>query len=206
MTNVSWQVRGEYFEACSCDYLCPCVPSNLTAQPTKGHCDVGLVFHIDQGAFGNVALDGLNFVVVAHTPGVMMNGDWTVGVILDERASDEQAEALTGIASGQAGGPMAALAPLLGTFAGLERKPIEFKKDGMSRSVSVPGMLDQAVEGVASLSAEGDTLYIENAAHPANTRLALATASRGHIHAFGIDWDETGGKTNGHFAPFEWHS
>ncbi len=204
MTASSWYVVGEYFEACSCDYLCPCIPSNLGAQPTQGHCDVGLVFHVEHGHSGDVSLDDLNFVVVAHTPGVMGSGDWTVGLIIDERASSEQTDALASIASGQAGGPIAALGPLIANFGGIERRPIEFKKDGMSRSVSVPGMLDEAVEGVPSLVVEGDPLYIDNVAHPANSRLALATASRAHIHAFGIDWDETSGKTNGHFASFDW--
>lgn len=205
MTAISWQVSGEYFEACNCDYLCPCIPSNLTAKPTHGHCDVGLVFHVDQGHSGDVSLDGVNFVIVAHTPGVMADGDWAVGLIIDERASHEQAEAIAGIASGQAGGPMSGLSPLIGTFSGIERKPIAFQANGMSRSISVPGVIDQAVEGVPSAAAEGEPLYVENTIHPANSRLALATASHAHIHAFGIDWDETSGDTNGHFARFEWH-
>jgi hypothetical protein len=178
--------------------------SNLTATPTKGHCDVTLAFHIDHGHAGGVSLDDLNFIVVGHTPGVMGAGDWTVGLIIDERANDEQAQALAGIASGQAGGPMAGLAPLLGSFAGIERKPISFSKSGMSYSVTVPGTVDQAIEGYPSPVVEGEALFLDNTVHPANARLALATASRAHTHAFGIDWDETSGKTNGHFAPFDW--
>jgi hypothetical protein len=206
MTNTSWQVRGDYCETCSCDFVCPCVPSNFTAAPTRGHCDVGFVFHIDQGHFGDVSLDGLNFVVVTHTPGVMGNGDWTVGLIVDERASAEQADAITAIASGQAGGPMAALGPLIGTFAGVERKPIDFRKDGLSRSASVPGMVTEQLTGVPSPVAEGQPLYLENTGHPVNSQIALATAAEGHIHAFGIDWDESSSKTNAHFAPFDWRS
>jgi len=166
---------------------------------------VAIAFRVDQGQFGNVSLDGLGFVVVAQTPGVMGEGNWTVGLIVDERATSEQADALTAIASGQAGGPMAGLAPLIGTFAGVERKPIEFTVEGMSRSISVPDLLDQAAEGVPSPVAEGEPLYIDNTLHPVNSRLALATAPRSHIHAFGIDWDATGGKTNAHYASFAWH-
>jgi hypothetical protein len=206
MTNGSWHVSGDYFEACSCDFLCPCVYTNMTAKPTQGHCDVGLIFHVNHGHSGDVSLDGLNFAVLAHTPGIMSEGNWTVGLIIDERASDAQTEALTGIASGQAGGPMANLGPLLGNFAGMERRPIEFKKNGMSYSVSIPQMVDEAVEGVPSPIAEGEPIYLDNTVHPANSRLGLATASRGHIHAFGIDWDATSGKANGHFAPFDWHA
>jgi hypothetical protein len=200
-----WSVSGEYFETCSCDFVCPCFASNLAAEPTQGFCDAALVFRVDRGQLGDISLDGLAFAMVLQTPGVMGHGNWTVGLIIDERASSEQAEALTTIASGQVGGPPAGMAPLIGTFAGVERSPIEFTMDGMMRSVSVPGMLDQAVQGVPSLVADGEPLYVDNTAHPANTRLALATALRSHMHVFGIDWDATSGKTNGHFAPFEWH-
>src|SRR5437763_10645188 len=142
MSTESWHVSGDYFEACSCDFLCPCIYTNLSATPTQGFCDVGLIFHVDHGQAGAVSLDGLNFVVLASTPGPMGEGQWKVGLIIDERASEEQTQALTGIASGQAGGPMANLAPLLGEFAGVERGPIEFHKDGMSHSVSIPGMIE----------------------------------------------------------------
>jgi hypothetical protein len=135
----------------------------------------------------------------------MIDGDWTVGVILDERASAQQREALTAIASGQGGGPMAALGPLVGRFAGAEAKPIRIEKNGMRRSVSIPGMLDIAIEGVAGAN-QTEPIYLDNVGHPAATRLALAKASRGHMHGFGIDWDDTSGRNNGHFAPFAWSS
>jgi hypothetical protein len=204
MTNASWHVSGEYFESCSCDYLCPCIYTNLSGKPTQGHCDVAMVFHIEHGHAGDVSLDDVNFAVVAHTPGVMGEGNWTVGLIIDERAADDQANAIAGIASGQAGGPMAALGALISNFAGIERKAIEFRKDSMSRSASVPGMLEETVQGYPSPVREGEPIYLDNTLHPASSRLALATASDSHVHVFGIDWDDTSGKNNAHYAPFDW--
>lgn len=204
MAKVSWQLSGDYFETCSCTYVCPCVPTNLAGQPTKGHCYFAFVFHTDRGRYGNAALDGLNFAVVGQSPGVMGNGNWSVGLIIDERANPEQQQAITAIASGQAGGPMAALAPLIGKFLGAQPKPIQYQKNGMKRSVSIPGVLDQAVEGVGSPTKAGEPLYIDNTLHPANSRLALARAARSHLHAFGLNWDDTSGQNNGHFAPFNW--
>ncbi len=203
MANPTWQISGEYFEACSCDFVCPCPTSGMAARPTKGHCDAGLVFHVDRGQYGGTRLDGLSFAVLLHTPGPMAEGNWTVGVILDERASAEQREALTAIASGQGGGPMAAVGPLVGRVAGVEAKPIRFEKDGLRRTASIPGALDIAIEGVAGATS-GEPIYFDNVGHPAASRLALAKASRGHLHAFGIDWDGTPGANNGHFAPFAW--
>jgi hypothetical protein len=148
MASAQWQISGDYFEACSCDSVCPCPTSGLAARPTKGSCDAGLVFRVERGQYAGTRLDGLSFAVLLHTPGPMIQGNWTVGVIVDERAAAPQREALTAIASGQAGGPMAALGPLVGRFGGAEAKPITIDGSGMRRSVSIPGVLDIAVEGI----------------------------------------------------------
>ena len=203
MATVPWQVSGEYMEACSCDSVCPCPTSGLAARPTKGSCDAGLVFRVDRGRYGDTTLDGLGFAVLLHTPGPMIEGNWTVGVIVDERASTQQREALTAIASGQAGGPMAALGPLVSRFTGAEARPIRLEGTGLRRSASIPGVLDIAVEGIPGAK-QDEPIYLENVGHPAASRLALAKASRSHMHGFGLDWDETSGRNNGHFAPFSW--
>src|SRR5690606_7068264 len=125
---------GQYMETCNCAFLCPCITSNLTARPTEGDCKAAVALHIDRGEKDGVRLDGLCFVVVMHSPGAMADGNITVGLIVDERASAAQEEALTAIATGAAGGPMAALGPLVGRMAGVERRPIEFTVDGLRLS------------------------------------------------------------------------
>jgi hypothetical protein len=200
----TWQVDGNYFESCNCDFLCPCVPSNLSAKPTNGHCLFALVFHVEKGHHAGTKLDGLSFAVVGTTPGVMGEGNGSSGVIVDERADAAQQQALVAIASGKAGGPMAALAPALPTFLGVEARPIRFSMNGLHRAVEIPGLLEQAVEGVPSVSKPGEPIMIDNSAHPVNPRLALAKATQSHVHAFGFDWDESSGRNNGHFAPFSW--
>jgi hypothetical protein len=206
MATTSWQLSGDYCETCSCDFLCPCLPSNLAAQPTRGSCHFAFAFHIDQGQYGSLTLDGLNFAVVGSTPGVMSQGNWSVGLILDERATAEQQQAITAIASGQAGGPMAPLSGFIGTFLGTEVRPIRYQGSGLQRSVTIPSVLEQTVEGVSSMVNPGEPLYIDNTLHPANPRLALGRATQSHLHAFGLAWDDTSGKNNGHFAPFRWQN
>ena len=152
MASPTWKISGDYFEACSCDSVCPCPTSGLAARPTQGYCDAGLVFHVERGSYGSATLDGLSFAVLLHTPGPMIAGNWTVGLIVDDKATPEQREALTAIGSGQGGGPMAAVGPLVGTFAGVEAKPIRIERSGMRRSVSIAGMLDIAVEGIPGAS------------------------------------------------------
>lgn len=206
MSNEAWRIEGEYFESCNCDFVCPCILSNLSALPSDGECKVALVFHIQEGRFGDVVLDDLTFVVAAQTPGAMIEGNWTVGLIIDDRADDDQQEAIGAIASGKAGGPMAGLAPLIGNFAGIELAPIELEKDGMHCSISIPGMLEQSIVGIPSAADESQPMVIDNTVHPANTRLALAKATASHLHAFGIDWDDVSGTNNGHLAPFLWQA
>lgn len=206
MPNPAWQVTGEYFETCSCDYVCPCILTNLAAKPTKETCTFAMAFQIDRGRFGTVALDGLGFAVIGFTPGVMGDGNWKVGVIVDERATAEQEQAIVGIASGQAGGPVAALGPLVDAFLGTERKAIRFERNGLSRKVTIPGVLEQEAEGVPSAVKSGEPMFLDNTAHPASARLALMRAIRSRLSVFGLHWDDASGRNNGHFAPFNWHA
>lgn len=198
---MAWEISGQYMETCNCDFVCPCPLTGLQ-HSTHGTCTFAMAFRVDQGRFDGVNLGGTAFVVVGRTPGNMADGNWMVGVIVDETASPPQKQALGAITSGQAGGPIAGLAPLLGTFLGVEERQIDFKGHGSSWSVVVPDRLDQAVEGAKGLG--GEVLHLDNTGHPAADRLALAHASRTHINAFGIRYDETTGRNNGHFAPFRW--
>ena len=103
MATPTWQVQGQYYENCSCDYVCPCLPAQMAVKPTQGSCTFAMAFQIERGYFGNVALDGLGFVLLGYTPEEMGKGNWSVGVIVDERATPEQRDAIAGIASGSSG-------------------------------------------------------------------------------------------------------
>jgi hypothetical protein len=200
----SWQISGQYMETCNCTMLCPCITSNLTARPTDGECKAAVAMRIDKGAKDGVQLDGLSFIVMMHSPGAMASGNITVGLIIDQAASDQQAEAITAIATGSAGGPKAALGPLVGKVAGIERRPIQFQADGLNRAVRAAELVDQACEGVASVGNPNEAICLDNTAHPVNSRVSVANATRSSFHAFGIDWDDKSGTKNGHFAPFSW--
>ncbi len=199
-----WRIEGQYMETCNCTFLCPCLPSHLTATPTEGACDVAIAMRIDKGEKDGVKLDGLSFILLMHAPKAMAEGNLTVGLIVDERADDKQVEAIKAIATGGAGGPMAALAPLVGKIAGLEKCPIRFEGGGMKYSVKAGDLVDQACEGVAGAVRTGEPVFIQNTGHPVNEKVALAKATRSVFNAFGIKWKDTSGTRNGHFAPFAW--
>lgn len=199
-----WHIEGQYMETCNCEFLCPCITSNLTARPTEGDCKAAIGMHIEKGEKGGTKLDGVSFVVMLHSPGVMAEGNITVGLIIDDKASDKQVEAVTAIATGAEGGPMAALGPLVGKIAGIERRPVSFEVSGLNRSVRAGELLDQACEGVASAGDPNQAIAVDNTAHPVNSRLSLARATRSKMNVFGINWDDSTATRNGHFAPFSW--
>jgi hypothetical protein len=199
-----WRIEGQYMETCNCTFLCPCISSNLTARPSEGDCKAAVAMRIDKGEKDGVKLDGLSFIVLMHSPKAMAEGNITVGLIVDEKASDKQVEAIGAIATGAAGGPMAALGPLVGKVAGVEKRPIRFEANGMKISVKAGELIDQALEGVPGPVRAGEPIYLDNTCHPVNSKLALAKATRSRFNAFGINWDDSTGTRNGHFAPFAW--
>ena len=200
---MAWQISGQYAETCNCDYLCPCVTTAM-AQATYGYCVFAAGFRIDRGHYNGTPLDGRSFVLVCRTQGNMIEGNFSVGLIVDDGADEKQTEAMKAIATGEAGGPMANLAPMFGTFLGVETAPVKIQGGDREWSVSAGKFVDETAEGALSLS--GQQMYLDNTGHPANDRLALATAKKSHLHAFGIDWDDTSGQNNGHFASFNWQA
>jgi hypothetical protein len=200
-----WQLTGDYFENCNCDAVCPCLASSappLTAQPTRGACDVALVFHIDKGSYDGLALDGLSVAIAAHAPGPMADGNWRVAAYLDERASDQQTAALGAIFTGAEGGPMAAFAPLITEHLGVKKVPINYAVQGKNRAVEIPGIMQMAVEPLPTLHPSGEIWTALG--HPvAPDHIALAMGCRGSTFAdYGMRWDNSG--RNGHYAPINW--
>ena len=201
----SLEPSGQFMEACNCDYLCPCIYTNSQGEVTHDHCTALQVYRIDQGRHGDVALDGLHFVLVIRSGKVMADGNWIFAAIVDGRADEAQRAALTAIVSGEAGGPPAVIREaLVSDFRGVAYQPISFRIDGLSRSTSVADMLSFSIEGVPSRVEPDEPIFIDNTEHPANRRVALARSSETRVHAFGLDLDLAGIGNNGHFATFNW--
>jgi len=207
MTHPAWQIAGRYYETCSCDFVCPCLPAQMTAQPTKGSCTFAMAFQIENGSYGNLGVGGLGFVVLGFTPEAMGKGNWSVGVLVDDRASAEQRDAIVAMASGAAGGPMSALGGLVGTFLGAEAAPIRFAARGAGWSVSAGEFLEMSAQPAMGINPDAtEPLFLENTGHPAADRFALARATGSRVRALGLEWSDSGGRNNGQYAPFSWRS
>jgi hypothetical protein len=207
MTIPPWHVSGQYYETCNCDFICLCFAGGLTVTPTKGTCTVAMAFQVEHGAFGRVPLDDLGFIIVAHAPEAMVRGNWSVGIVVDERATDEQRDALGAIASGAAGGPIAALSGFVGKFLGMQPASIRFDRHGHKWSVRAADAVEMSGTGVLRAGPHAtEPIHFDYTGHPAADRFALAHPLGSHIHALGLSWDDISGDNHAQYAPFAWRS
>ena len=141
----SWRMQGDILELCSCNITCPC---NYGGDPSTLPCEAVLGLRIQEGNYGNTSLGGLNFVIYVQIPGKVFDGGWTLGVFLDEGASQEQVEALGTILSGQAGGWFEPFSGLIGNPLPPKQVPINFESvDGEFR-ITIPGVLEAGSERI----------------------------------------------------------
>jgi len=136
-----WHAAGDWFDTCKCNVPCPCSFAQL---PTHGDCDGILAWHIREGRYGDVRLDGLNVLMVASFVGNIWaeHTDTYAAVFVDERADDPQRGALQMIFGGQAGSWPAQMVSMMGAeMRGMEFAPIEIEvaDDLASWRAVVPG-------------------------------------------------------------------
>ncbi len=98
----SWRLNGNVLIACNCDFGCPC---NFNARPSKGHCEGGWIWVIEQGHVDDVKVDGLGVALFADWPAAIHEGGGQAACYIDERASAPQRAALTSVLRGELGGP-----------------------------------------------------------------------------------------------------
>ena len=200
---MAWRLEGTYFETCNCDMVRPCSTSGLTMPADNDRCRVVLVFHVDSGEVDGVDVSDLTVAVLADTPPVMADGEWRVGLFMDEAASPEQADKLGAVFSGELGGPMELLAPLIGEVLGMETAPIEYVDDGRRHRVRIGDFVEMEIEDfVPPQTPEGEVSKVIGVLHPANSTLTIARATDSQVKAFGLEFSNAG--KNGHSAPFFW--
>jgi hypothetical protein len=199
---MAWHVEGTYFENCNCDMACPCSTSGLTAPADQDRCVVAFAFHMDSGEVDGVDVGGLTVGILGDAPQLMTDGGWKLGLLVDSKASTEQAAALEGVFSGQLGGPMAGLAPLVGEIVGKDSVEMSYSDDGRQHRVSMGGAVDMAIEDfVSPLDPTEKGVKLTGIGFPADT-LAVGRATTGRVNAFGMTWDNAG--KNSFSAPFAW--
>lgn len=153
-----WNVTGTYFESCNCEAICPCA---VMSPPTQGDCTAFLAWHIDQGTFGDVALDGLNVAFSLYSPGNMIEGKWQVALYLDDTGTEPQTDALTKIFTGEVGGPIAAMSGLIENVLGVATVSMGFEAAEGKASLRIGDVGKSDIEAIAG--ADGGQVTITNA-------------------------------------------
>jgi hypothetical protein len=198
---MSWNLKGSYFETCSCELMCPCNMS-MDHGATYDYCRVTLVFNVKEGEIEGTDVGGLTVAVIADTPKVMTEGNWRLGMFVDDGASDEQMEKLAGVFSGQNGGPMEGITPLVGEVLGVERAPITVSEEGHSHSVTIGDAIDFEIEDIVPFGKETDEpVRIVGMFHPVSSEFTAGEAKRSKINGFGIEYE---GKTGISASEFAW--
>lgn len=198
---MAWDVEGTYFETCNCVFACPCTVTSFATAGTEERCRVILAFHVNRGSVDGVDVSGHSAAVVADAPAKMMDGNWRVGILVDDKASKEQVDKLAGVFSGQLGGPMGALAPLVGEVMGVEQQPIEFREAGHKHHLKIGHDISVDVEDFVPNGMPEPT-RLAGVFHPSNTTLTVARPTAGHVKAFGLDFETT--DRSAFSAPFHW--
>ena len=121
---MAYQLEGRMLEVCTCAVVCPCW---VGEDPDGGTCDGVIAWHIDSGTIDGVDVSDRTFAVLTHIPGnVLTPGSWRVVAYVDDKATDQQQEAILNVWTGKLGGPVADLAGLIGEVVAVERAPITF--------------------------------------------------------------------------------
>ena len=200
---MAWRLEGAYTENCNCEVVCPCVASAFAAPATYDRCTAMFAWHIESGEVDGTDVSDLSVVLVLDTPRQMSEGNWRVGMFMDDRASEEQAEKLGGIFSGQMGGPLANFVPLISENLGMEVASIEHIDDGLRHRVRVGDAIDVEIEDLVSpLDPDGPLPKLTETRHPANSDMTPARSLSARVQGLGIDFSGEG--KSGMSTRFSW--
>lgn len=135
-----WKLKGTLLIACNCDFGCPC---NFNALPSTGDCEGQWLWHVEDGTFGDVRLDGLSWTITADWPSAIHEGGGRAICMYDERADDDQRAAIEALVRGGNGGPWGVF---INTYELVDVKPLP---------------LDIQVDGLSSRAKFGDVMELE---------------------------------------------
>jgi hypothetical protein len=193
MAKIDWMIKGPWLTTCNCVVGCPC---QFNALPSHGHCRAAVGCEIDEGHFGKVRLDGVRFAGMFAWPGAIHFGGGEAQPIVDERATQEQRDAILTIMKGEETEPGATIFNVFaGTFTKLHAPlflPIEFSADidGRLGRLHVAGVLDVTSEPIRNPvtgAAHRVRIDMPNGFEYTQAEVAQATTRSGNKAAIALD-------------------
>jgi len=191
MTEAAYSLKGTLLEVCSCGVLCPCW---IGEDPDGGECFSVVGYHFDTGQIRGVDVSGLSILTVNHIPGNILAGNWEVVALVDDRATDDQREAILAAFTGKLGGPLADLAELIGTVKGIESATIRHEIEGGIGTLEVPGVLRAEMKPYrgpdGSVTTLRESIFSTVPGSPA--WVAKAERNRVNLPQYGMVWEYEG--------------
>jgi hypothetical protein len=198
--DIRWSLKGDYLEACSCDFGCPC---KFGANPTKGYCQGIIGFEIREGRHGQVDLGGLGLAGIMSAPASPFMGNITATFYIDERATQEQRQALEAILSGQAGGFWAVVASLVSDNRGIKFAPVQMARSGKRRTFKIPGVVDLVNEPLVNpMTQQEQEVMVTDTFDPFCTSGRAGRSTKAICSDPEISFDLTG--QQGYVGSFDW--
>lgn len=187
---MAWSMRGYLLGACSCDWGCPC---SFNAPPTKGYCEGGYVWHVVEGNYHGVKLDGVTFCWVAASPGPLHEGNVTAQVIVDSRATPQQRDAILKVSEGKEGGPFAIFASVTSKFLDPMFALFEVKIDGLHSYAKAGDVLDMQISPIENpVTGSREELQLRKPTGFTSTWADLGKSAKFSVHAPGLAYDHSG--------------
>jgi hypothetical protein len=208
--SYDWKLEGDYFDGCNCKSICPCV---FALDPTEGDCKGLAAWHIEKGLFtkndrnssntknedannNSINLANLNVVISVHAPGHMLAGPkWKIALYLDEKANNDQKDALISIFTGQVGGDFfVEMLSRTGEILGIRSVPIEFNIEGKKRrKIKIPAIAEMDIEGLTGSDPDIESKVINPAfSNTPGIDPIIARAARHTYKDHGLEWDNSG--------------
>jgi hypothetical protein len=181
-----YQVEGRILEVCTCNVLCPCW---VGEDPDGGTCDGLLAWHIEKGSIEGLDVSGRTIAGLAHIPGNIMKGGWTVRMYLDDKTTPQQQEALLSVWSGKKGGAIADFAKLIGKIESVEKVPISFQLEGVKGSVKIGTALEASLQPFTDAQGRPTTLHDSVFSTIPGSPAFVGKASAFKVKAPGFDID-----------------
>ena len=191
---MAYRLAGTYVAVCDCSLYCPC-PTDGPPTGKDGQCHSTMVFQVREGTVADTDLSGVDFALFNHFPSNLSAGNWTVGLVVDDAASDEQVDAIEQIFSGEEGGLLGLLGALIGENKGTERAPIRVSNG----SVSIGEMAQFTFE--PALGGDGSPTTVKNAMFGLAPEYQIGKGS-GRSTAFDMGYEASYGQS----ADFEFSS
>jgi len=152
---MAYRLKGSLLEVCTCKILCPCW---VGEDPDFGDCKSAMAWHFDEGQVDGIDIGGRTVALAVHIPGNVLDGNWRVSMFIDDGASDEQAEALQAVYSGEKGGPIVDLISLIGEVTSVERVPIVFTVEQGKGNLVIGDVAEARLEPYRGPTGEVTTL------------------------------------------------